>query len=85
MSATNMAQTSRSTNYAWSQSRNPNALQDSILLQTAQEDIDAQLAAGGIQMVEESQNPDLIVVVSGGIRQPPAMPAEQVAGRMVEA
>lgn len=55
--------------YAWGQSQNPNAIQDSILLQTAQQNINSQLAAKGLQMVEESQNPDLIVVMSGGMKQ----------------
>ena len=55
--------------YAWGQGQNPNAIQDSILLQAAQQDINSQLAAKGLQMVEESQNPDLIVVMSSGIKQ----------------
>jgi Domain of unknown function (DUF4136) len=55
--------------YAWGQGPNPNAIQDSILLQTAQQDINSQLGAKGLQMVQESQNPDLIVVLSSGLKQ----------------
>jgi hypothetical protein len=55
--------------YAWGQSQNPNAIQDSILMQTAQQSIDSQLTAKGLQKVEESQNPDLIVVTSSGMKQ----------------
>jgi Domain of unknown function (DUF4136) len=55
--------------YAWGQGPNPNAIQDSILLQTAQSDINSQLGMKGLQMVQESQNPDLIVVMSSGLKQ----------------
>jgi len=55
--------------YAWGQGPNPNAIQDSILLQTAQNDVNSQLALKGLQMVQESQNPDIIVVMSSGLKQ----------------
>jgi Domain of unknown function (DUF4136) len=55
--------------YAWGQSANPNAIDDSILAQNAQQAIDSQLAAKGLQKVEESQHPDLIVVTSNGMNQ----------------
>jgi Domain of unknown function (DUF4136) len=55
--------------YAWGQSANPNAIDDSILAQNAQQAIDSQLAAKGLQKVEESQHPDLIVVTSNGMKQ----------------
>jgi Domain of unknown function (DUF4136) len=55
--------------YAWGQGPNPNAIQDSILLQAAQSDINSQLGMKGLQMVQESQNPDLIVVMSSGMKQ----------------
>ena len=55
--------------YAWGQSQNPNAIQDSIMMQSAQQSIDSQLTAKGLQKVEESQNPDLIVVASSGMKQ----------------
>lgn len=55
--------------YAWGQNENPNAIQDSILMQNAKQSIDSQLTAKGLQKVEESQNPDLIVVASSGMKQ----------------
>jgi len=55
--------------YAWGQGANPNAINDSILAQSAQQAIDSQLAAKGLQKVEESQHPDLIVVTGGGMKQ----------------
>jgi hypothetical protein len=55
--------------YAWGQGPNPNAIQDSILLQTAQNDVNSQLQSKGLQMVQESQNPDIVVVMSSGLRQ----------------
>jgi Domain of unknown function (DUF4136) len=55
--------------YAWGQGANPNAIQDSILLQSAQNEINSQLSAKGLQMVQESQNPDLVVVLSSGLKQ----------------
>jgi uncharacterized protein DUF4136 len=55
--------------YAWGQGPNPNAIQDSILLQNAQQDVNSQLGMKGLQMLQESQNPDLIVVMSSGLKQ----------------
>src|SRR5437867_9099202 len=55
--------------YAWGQGANPNAIQDSILMQNAQQAINSQLQMKGLQMVQESQNPDLIVVASSGMKQ----------------
>ncbi len=55
--------------YAWGQGANPNAIQDSILLQSAQNDVNSQLALKGLQMVQESQNPDVVVVMSSGMKQ----------------
>ena len=54
--------------YAWA-SNNANQVQNSILAQVAQQDIDAALQGKGLQKVQESQNPDLIVLASGGMRQ----------------
>jgi hypothetical protein len=54
--------------YAWA-SNNANQIQNSILAQVAQQDIDTALQGKGLQKVQESQNPDLILVVSGGLRQ----------------
>jgi hypothetical protein len=54
--------------YAWA-SDNANKIQNSILAQQAQSDINAALQGKGLQMVQESQNPDLIVAANGGLKQ----------------
>ncbi len=54
--------------YAWG-SNNANQIQNSILAQVAQQDVNSALQAKGLQMVQESQHPDLIVLASGGLRQ----------------
>jgi hypothetical protein len=54
--------------YAWA-SNNANQVQNSILAQVAQQDIEAALQGKGLQKVKESQNPDLIILASGGMRQ----------------
>ena len=54
--------------YAWA-SNNPNQIQNSILAQSAHQDINNALQEKGLQMVQETQNPDLIVVTSNGLRQ----------------
>lgn len=54
--------------YAWG-SKNQNQIQNSILAQVAQQDIDSAMQAKGFQKVQESQNPDLILLASGGMRQ----------------
>ncbi len=54
--------------YAWG-SNNQNQIQNSILAQAAQQDIEAAMQAKGFQKVQESQNPDLILLLSGGMRQ----------------
>ena len=50
-------------------SNNANQIQNSILAQVAQQDINAAMQAKGFQLVQENQNPDLLLVVSGGLRQ----------------
>lgn len=55
--------------YAWGQGPNPNSIQDSIMLQNVQQEINSQLSVKGLQMVPENQNPDLIVVLSSGVKQ----------------
>lgn len=55
--------------YAWGQGQNPNAINDSILKQNAVQAIDSQLSAKGLQKVDESQHPDLIVVTGSGMKQ----------------
>jgi Domain of unknown function (DUF4136) len=54
--------------YAWG-GNNQNQVANSILAQEAQQDINAALQAKGLQMVQENQNPDLIVTAGGGARQ----------------
>jgi len=54
--------------YAWA-GNNANQIQDSILAQQAQSDINSALQGSGLQMVQESQNPGLIVAASGGLKQ----------------
>ena len=54
--------------YAWG-SNNKNAVENSILAQVAQQDIEAAMQQKGLQKVPESQNPDLILTVSGGERE----------------
>jgi len=53
--------------YAWG-GNNQNQIQNSILAQVAQQDINNALQEKGLQMVQEGQNPDLIVTASGGER-----------------
>jgi len=54
--------------YAWG-SNNTNQIQNSILAQAAQQDIDSAMQGKGLQKVQESQNPDLILLASGGMKQ----------------
>jgi hypothetical protein len=54
--------------YAWGAS-NANQIKNSILAQVAQQDINSAMQAKGFQMVQESQNPDVILTANGGMRQ----------------
>jgi hypothetical protein len=54
--------------YAWG-SNNANQIRNSILAQQAQQDINVAMQAKGLQMVGESQNPDLLLVMSGGLKE----------------
>ena len=54
--------------YAWG-SNNANQIQNSILAQVAVQDIENAMSQKGFQKVTESQNPDLILTVSGGEKQ----------------
>ncbi|HEV2116455.1 MAG TPA: DUF4136 domain-containing protein [Terriglobales bacterium] len=51
--------------YAWA-SNNANQIRNSILAQVAQQDINSAMQAKGLQMVGETQNPDLLLTASGG-------------------
>ena len=65
--------------YAWA-SNNQNQIQNSILAQTAKQDIDSALQSKGLQMVEENQNPDLLVLANGGLRQQTSYTASGMRG-----
>jgi hypothetical protein len=54
--------------YAWG-SNNNNQIKNSILAQVAQQDINTAMQGKGLQMVQESQTPDLILTANGGMRQ----------------
>jgi hypothetical protein len=54
--------------YAWG-SNNANQIQNSILAQVAQQDINSAMQGKGLQMVQESANPDLILTANGGMKQ----------------
>lgn len=65
--------------YAWG-SNNENQIQNSILAQTAKQDIDSALQSKGLQMVEENQSPDLLVLANGGLRQQTSYAASGMRG-----
>ena len=54
--------------YAWG-SDDKNKIQNSNLAQVAQQDIEAAMQQKGLQKVQESQNPDLILTANGGERE----------------
>lgn len=54
--------------YAWGEQPNPNQINSPFLAEEAKTQINAQLQGRGLQMVEASQKPDLIVVASGGMK-----------------
>src|ERR1017187_8387430 len=54
--------------YAWG-SQNANQIQNSILAQVAQQDINSAMKGKGFNMVQETQNPDIILIAIGGMRQ----------------
>ena len=54
--------------YAWG-SNNANAIKDSILAQVAQQDINAAMQSKGLTLVQENQNPDLLLTANGGMRE----------------
>jgi len=54
--------------YAWGGGKQQQ-IANSILAQQAQQDINAALQSKGLQMVQENQNPDLIVTAGGGAQQ----------------
>ena len=54
--------------YAWG-SNNTNEIRNSILAQVAKQDINTAMQGKGLQMVQESQNPDVILTSNGGMKQ----------------
>ena len=54
--------------YAWGQNPNPNKIASPFLAQEVQSQVNTQLQSKGLQMVQESQNPDLIVQSDGGMK-----------------
>jgi len=54
--------------YAWG-GNNANAIKDSILAQVAQQDINAAMQSKGLTLVQENQNPDLLLTANGGMRE----------------
>lgn len=52
--------------YAWGEKPNPNKVKNPALANQVYEQINLQLQKRGLKLVEESQSPDLVVVVSGG-------------------
>ena len=54
--------------YTWA-TDNANQIQNSILAQQAKSDIDNAMQGKGFQLVQESQNPDIILTASGGLKQ----------------
>jgi hypothetical protein len=54
--------------YAW-ENNNPNQVANSILAQAAVSDIDTALQGKGLSKVDMTANPDLILLVSGGLQQ----------------
>ena len=54
--------------YAWG-AENHNRIKNSILAQEAVKDINNAMQAKGFQMVQENENPDLILTASGGMKE----------------
>jgi hypothetical protein len=54
--------------FAWTEQPNPNQIRNPLLAQEAKTQIDSQLQSRGLQLIHESENPDLIVVASGGMK-----------------
>jgi hypothetical protein len=52
----------------WGQQQNPNQIANSFLAQEAKTQISKQLQSNGLKLVQESENPDLIAVGSGGMK-----------------
>jgi len=65
--------------YAWG-SNNSNEIKDSVLAQVAQRSINTAMQGKGLQVVRESQNPDLILTANGGLKQRTSYTARGIRG-----
>ena len=54
--------------YAWGE-ENTNQIRNSILAQVAKTDIETAMASKGLTKVQKTENPDLILLASGGSKQ----------------
>lgn len=54
--------------YAWGELPNPNTIRSPFLAQEAQTQINNQLQSKGLKLVKETENPDLVVIGSGGMK-----------------
>jgi Domain of unknown function (DUF4136) len=72
--------------YAWG-SRNANPIQDLTLAQVARQSINSAMQSKGLQLVQEAQNPDLILNASGGVKDQTSYggitPEENIEGTIV--
>jgi hypothetical protein len=59
---------------------NANKVQNSILAQVAVQDIDVALQGKGLQKVDESQKPDLLVTANGGMKEQTSYTAMGIRG-----
>lgn len=55
--------------YAWGQKPNPNSVKNPLLAEEVRKQINLEMQSKGLKLVKESQNPDLLLVVSGGSKQ----------------
>lgn len=55
--------------YAWGEKLNPNSVKNPALAEEVRKQINLQLQNRGLKLIPESQNPDLIIVVSGGSKK----------------
>jgi opacity protein-like surface antigen len=54
--------------YAWGQQKNPNEIASSFLAQEATTQINNQLQSKALKMVQETENPDSVLVAGGGMK-----------------
>ncbi len=54
--------------YAWGKQQNPNQIASPIMAQEAQAQINTQMQAKGLKLVQDTENPDLLVFGNGGMK-----------------